>query len=183
MVDVDAAQTPGPQGVPGRVAEAQAQTRPTLVLVAVYLLAAAVAGAVPQRTGRWLPLHLALAGALVLAVSGATQFLAVTWGAGPAPRRGPVAVQRWLAVAEAALVAVGTRRGRHATLRPAHARPRPSARTARRAAFQGPATAHAAPSSCRSNSTEYCVMLSGSSWLSGCDPGGPRPPTTEARRR
>jgi hypothetical protein len=180
MVDVDAAQTPGPQGVPGRVAEAQAQTRPTLVLVAVYLLA----------------------GALVLAVSGATQFLAVTWGAGPAPRRGPVAVQRWLVVAGAALAGsrgCGVGRGRHPTRATRNASagscaattvcsnsatrciPRCSATSS--PAFQGPATAHAAPSSCRSNSTEYCVMLSGSSWLSGCDPGGPRPPTTEARRR
>ena len=47
-------------------------------------------------------LHLALVGALVLAVSGATQFLAVTWGAAPAPRRGPVVVQRWPVVAGAA---------------------------------------------------------------------------------
>lgn len=107
MAGVEAARTSGPKGTPGRVAAAQAQTRPTLVLVAVYLVAAAVAGAVPHRTGRWLPLHLALAGALVLAVSGATQFLAVTWGAAPAPRRGTVVVQRWLVVAGAALVAVG----------------------------------------------------------------------------
>jgi hypothetical protein len=28
-----------------------------------------------------------------------------------------------------------------------------------------------------------CGMLSRSGWLSGCDSGGPQPPTTEARRR
>ncbi len=104
---MDAARTPRPLGAPGRVAEAQAQIRPTLILVAVFLMAAAVAGAVPHRTGRWLPLHLALVGALVLAVSGATQFLAVTWGAAPAPRRGAVVVQRWLVVAGAVSIAVG----------------------------------------------------------------------------
>jgi nitrite reductase (NO-forming) len=105
---VDAvAGTPGPLGAPGRVAEVQRQARPTLVLAAAFLAAAALAGAVPHNTGRWLPLHLALAGGLVLAVSGATQFLAVTWGAAPAPRRGVVALQRWLVAGGAVLVAAG----------------------------------------------------------------------------
>jgi hypothetical protein len=89
------------------VADAQRQLRPTLVLVATFLVAAAVAGAVPHDTGRWLPLHLALVGGVLLALSGATQFLAVTWGAAPAPRDGVVAAQRWSVAGGAVLVAIG----------------------------------------------------------------------------
>jgi nitrite reductase (NO-forming) len=101
----------GARGAAGRVAEVQRQCRPTMVCAASFLVAAAIAGAVPHDTGSWLPLHLALAGGLVLAVSGATQFLAVTWGAAPAPRRWLVAVQRWTVVIGVALVASGREGG------------------------------------------------------------------------
>ncbi|MBK7321477.1 MAG: hypothetical protein KA973_05120 [Candidatus Microthrix sp.] len=96
-----------PKAAPNRVAQAQAQARPTLVLVALFLLAAAVAGAVPHSTGPWLPLHLALAGALLLAISGVTQFLGVTWGAAPAPNATLVMTQRVLIAAGTVMVAVG----------------------------------------------------------------------------
>jgi nitrite reductase (NO-forming) len=101
---------PGLRGAAGRVAEVQHQARPTFVCAAAFLVAAALAGALPHDTGRWLPLHLALAGGLVVAVSGATQFLAVTWGAAPAPRRGIASAQRWFVVAGALLVALGRER-------------------------------------------------------------------------
>lgn len=96
-----------PRGAPGRVAEAQRQLRPTLVLTALFLISAAASAATSPRTGRWLPLHLALAGALILAVSGATQFLTVTWGTAPAPSARTVTTQRWLVAVGAACVAVG----------------------------------------------------------------------------
>lgn len=96
-----------PKAAPNRVAQAQAQLRPTVVLVALFLVAAAVAGAVPHSTGSWLPLHLALAGALLVAISGVTQFLGVTWGAAPAPRSILVSFQRVLIAAGVVLVAIG----------------------------------------------------------------------------
>lgn len=99
--------SPRPVAAAGRVAEVHRQTRPTLLLAAGFLLAAAVATAARPSTGRWLPLHLALAGALVLAVSAATQFLAVTWGAAPPPPRSAVAWQRWLIGAGAVSVVAG----------------------------------------------------------------------------
>jgi hypothetical protein len=51
-----------------------------------------------------------MAGGLVLAVSGATQFLAVTWGAAPAPPRRLVSVQRGMIVAGVIAVALGRER-------------------------------------------------------------------------
>jgi len=57
-----------PKAAPNRVAQAQAQLRPTAVLVVLFLIAAAVAGAVPHSTGSWLQLHLALAGELLVAI-------------------------------------------------------------------------------------------------------------------
>ena len=46
----------------------------------------------------------------MLAVSGATQFLVVTWGAAPAPRRGVASAQRWMVVVGVLLVAFGRER-------------------------------------------------------------------------
>jgi nitrite reductase (NO-forming) len=70
-------------------------------------VAAPVAALVPHRTAEWLPLHLLLVGALLTAISGATQLLAVTWSSAPAPADRPVAVQRGCIVAGALLVAAG----------------------------------------------------------------------------
>ena len=89
-----------PSGAANRVAMAQAQARPTLLLAVAFVVAAAVAGLADPATGRWLPLHLFLAGGLVLAISGASLLFAVTWSAAPAPPGRLVALQR-------ALVAVG----------------------------------------------------------------------------
>lgn len=107
MVGVNEPSRSKPKAAPNRVARAQAQLRPTVVLVALFLIAAAVAGALPHSTGPWLPLHLALAGALLLAISGVTQFLAITWGAAPAPNPTLVAAQRTLIASGTALVAIG----------------------------------------------------------------------------
>ncbi|MFN8035375.1 MAG: hypothetical protein U0V73_05530 [Acidimicrobiia bacterium] len=97
----------GPVAAEGRVATVQRQTRATFALVGIFALAALAAVVVPHRTGRWLPLHLFLAGALLLAISGAAQLFAVTWAAGPPPSARLAAAQRGLLAAGAAGVAFG----------------------------------------------------------------------------
>lgn len=82
----------GGRGAPDRVRLSHEQTRPTLRVALAFVIAAlltAVAGAT-----RWLPLHLFLAGAVVLAISGVSLMLTVTWSAAPAPPKRWVAVQR-----------------------------------------------------------------------------------------
>lgn len=96
-----------PTGPEGRVVTVQRQVRPTLLLAAAFAVASPMAAALPHRTGRWLPLHLFLVGALLLAISGATQLFAVTWAAGPPAPRRLVAAQRLLLAAGAAGLAAG----------------------------------------------------------------------------
>jgi hypothetical protein len=93
--------------VANRVAVVHAQTRPTLLAAAGFALAAPIAALVPHRTGSWLPLHLLFVGALLTAISGGTQLLAVTWSTAPAPPARAVAVQRALVVLGAAGLAAG----------------------------------------------------------------------------
>jgi nitrite reductase (NO-forming) len=77
------------------VVAAQAQATRSFRVALAFVLAAVVTSVVPHDTGAWLPLHLLLAGALVVAISGATLFFAVTWSAAPAPDDRTVASQRW----------------------------------------------------------------------------------------
>jgi nitrite reductase (NO-forming) len=86
---------------------AHAQARRTLRLMLVFLVAAGVAAAVDRV--RWLPLHLFLAGAVVLAISGVSIMLTVTWSAAPAPPGWAATGQRWAIALGAAGVAVGRR--------------------------------------------------------------------------
>ncbi len=95
-----------PRGAAGRVAEIQRLTRPTLLLAAAFSVAAPVSAVAPHDTGAWLPLHLFLVGGLLLAISGATQFFAVTWATAPAPPAAWTAAQRWTLAAGAAGLAV-----------------------------------------------------------------------------
>lgn len=97
----------GARGAAGRVAAVQAQARVSLVLAGLFALAAAVVVVVPHETGRWLPMHLFLAGALLLAISGASQLFAVTWSAGPAPARGWATLQRTLLAGGVVLLVFG----------------------------------------------------------------------------
>lgn len=90
-----------------RVADAHAQARRTLGVAAGFAVASPVAAVVPHDTGSWLPLHLFLVGALLSAISGATQLLAVTWSTAPAPPAGLAAAQRWAVALGAAGVAAG----------------------------------------------------------------------------
>ncbi|MFP3901386.1 MAG: hypothetical protein ACLFXM_11055 [Acidimicrobiia bacterium] len=94
------------------MAAVRAQARPTLRLAVLFAVAAAVAAAASPSTGRWLPLHLFLAGGLGLAISAATQQFAVTWSAGPAPPRVAAQAQRW----SVALGAAGVTAAREADL-------------------------------------------------------------------
>jgi nitrite reductase (NO-forming) len=92
----DAESAGAARGPTGRVALVQGQTRATLAVAFAFVVATAIALVIPHRTGWWLPLHLFLAGALLLAISAATQFFAVTWAAGPPASNGMAAAQRWL---------------------------------------------------------------------------------------
>jgi nitrite reductase (NO-forming) len=93
-------------GAPGRVSAVHQQARRTLRIAALFTLAAPVAAIVPHRTGAWLPLHLFLVGGLLSAISGATQLLAVTWSAAPAPKASLATLQRWLLAAGASGLAL-----------------------------------------------------------------------------
>jgi nitrite reductase (NO-forming) len=77
--------------------------------MAMAFLAAAAVSA-PLADGRWLPLHLLLAGAVVLAISGVSLMLTVTWSAAPAPSDAWAWVQRLAVAGGAAGVAAGRER-------------------------------------------------------------------------
>ncbi len=87
------------------------QSGVTLAMALVFALSAPVAALLPHGSGRWLPLHLFLGGGLLLAISGAAQFFAVTWAAGPPPSDRLAAAQRGLLAAGAVGVAVARERG------------------------------------------------------------------------
>lgn len=82
----------GGRGAADRVRLSQAQARVTLRVALVFIVAAALAGAIGHTT--WLPLHLFLAGAVVLAIGGVSLMLTVTWSAAPAPPNQWVVAQR-----------------------------------------------------------------------------------------
>jgi nitrite reductase (NO-forming) len=92
--DVPASPERSERGSRPRVRLAQRQARRALGMAAVFVVAALVAGAVPQSSGRWLPLHLFLAGGIVLAISGSTVLFTVTWSAAPAPPARLLSFQR-----------------------------------------------------------------------------------------
>lgn len=102
--------TGGGRGAADRVRLSHAQARATLRLALAFIAGAAVAGA--AGSARWLLLHLFLAGGVMLAISGVSLMLTVTWSAAPAPADRWAAAQRWLVAAGAAGVALG----RHAEL-------------------------------------------------------------------
>lgn len=90
-----------------RVVDAQRQAGGTLKVSVGFLVASAVATVMPHETGAWLPLHLFLVGSVPTAIAAATQLLAVTWSAAPAPPAAMVTTQRWCLGAGAAAVALG----------------------------------------------------------------------------
>jgi nitrite reductase (NO-forming) len=104
----DAQSAGAARGPTGRVALVQGQTRTTLACALAFVVATAIALVIPHHTGWWLPLHLFLAGALLLAISAATQFFAVTWAAGPPASNRTAGAQRWL-LATSVVVLVASR--------------------------------------------------------------------------
>lgn len=109
--------TPGPvapratatRGAADRVRRAHAQTRTTLRLALAFIAAAPAAWAIEGT--RWLPLHLFLAGGVVLAISGVSLMLTVTWSAAPAPPDRWVLAQRSCIAAGAVGVGIGRETG------------------------------------------------------------------------
>jgi len=79
-------------GVTTRVTRAHAQARTTLRCALGFVAAAAAAALAGAAS--WLPLHLFLAGGLVLAISGMSVMLTVTWSTAAAPDDRLVALQR-----------------------------------------------------------------------------------------
>ncbi|HEY9556151.1 MAG TPA: hypothetical protein VIR58_05420, partial [Acidimicrobiales bacterium] len=88
-----------------RVRRSHAQTRVTLRLALGFIAAAALSAAAVDA--RWLPLHLFLAGGMVLAISGVSLMLTVTWSAAPAPSDRWVTWQRVAVAVGAAGVGIG----------------------------------------------------------------------------
>jgi nitrite reductase (NO-forming) len=72
-----------------------------------FIAAAAIVAA--AGSARWMPVHLFLAGAVMLAISAVSLMLTVTWSAAPAPPDRWAAAQRWCIAAGAAGVVVGRR--------------------------------------------------------------------------
>jgi nitrite reductase (NO-forming) len=93
------------RGAADRVRRSHAQTRTTVGVALAFVVAAPVASALGASS--WLALHLFLAGGVVLAISGVSLMLTVTWSAAPAPPDRVVGVQRTCIAAGAAGVAVG----------------------------------------------------------------------------
>jgi nitrite reductase (NO-forming) len=87
------------------VADVHAQSRRGLLVAAGFVVVAVVAAL--AHDGWWLPLHLFVVGALLSAISAATQMLAVTWSASPAPSRRVAAAQRWALAAGTVALAFG----------------------------------------------------------------------------
>lgn len=94
-----------PRGAADRVTRSHSQTRATLRLVLSFVVAALVAATLTGST--WPSLHLFLAGAVVLAISGVSVMLTVTWSAAPAPPDAWVVMQRWCVAGGAAGVTIG----------------------------------------------------------------------------
>jgi len=94
----------GTTGAPDRVRPAQRQAAAALAQAGAFGVAAGLA--LVLADGRWLALHLFLAGTLVSAISGVSVLFAVTWSAAPCPPARRSALQRALVGAGAAGVAV-----------------------------------------------------------------------------
>jgi nitrite reductase (NO-forming) len=98
------------RGAADRVRRSHAQTRVTVRFALAFIAAAALARATVGES--WLPLHVFLAGGVVLAISGVSLMLTVTWSAAPAPSDRSVLLQR----ACIAVGAGGVAAGRHLAL-------------------------------------------------------------------
>ncbi len=105
---------PRPEPTRRRVVESHHVASRAFALGGGFIVAAALWSAwVSTRGGSWWgPIHAFLAGAVLLAISGATQLFTVTWSAAPPPQAVAAAVQRWAVAVGVALVLVGGTAGR-----------------------------------------------------------------------
>ncbi|MFP5321009.1 MAG: hypothetical protein ACLGIC_04095 [Acidimicrobiia bacterium] len=85
----------------------QRQAAGSLRLTLAFLVAAAGTAVLGVGATTWLPLHLLLVGGVLTAIGAATQLLAVTWSASPAPSDRLAAAQRWSVAVGAVAVAAG----------------------------------------------------------------------------
>ena len=92
---------------PGRVAEVHVQARRGLLVAAGFVMAAVIAAITRVGAGWSLPMHLFVVGGLLSAISAATQMLAVSSSAAPAPRPHAAVAQRWALAAGAVTLVVG----------------------------------------------------------------------------
>lgn len=81
-----------PRDSSDRVRVSHAQTRITVRLALLMIAVAALSSVLVDQ--RWLALHIFLAGAVMLAISGVSVMLTVTWSAAPAPPDALMTVQR-----------------------------------------------------------------------------------------
>lgn len=93
------------KGAGDRVKRSHAQTRTTVRFALAFFAAAAVTAAVGDH--RWLALHLLFPGGVVLAISGVSLMLTVTWAAAPAPSDRWVTTQRASIIVGVLTIAVG----------------------------------------------------------------------------
>lgn len=91
-------------------------TRLSMLAARLWLTLAALSLLLPEgdRLGLWLPIHLALAGAVSTAISGAMQTFVLALTASPAPAAGLVVAQFALVTTGAGLLAVGRLSGNEA---------------------------------------------------------------------
>lgn len=94
-----------------RVVDAQRHAARTLRLAVAFVVSAPISALAAEDLGRWLPLHVFLVGAVLTAISAATQLFAVTWSASPAPTDATATVQRWLIAGGATLLLIGRATG------------------------------------------------------------------------
>ncbi|MEO6989417.1 MAG: hypothetical protein ABI239_12315 [Aquihabitans sp.] len=97
-------QAKAPTGAADRVPLAQASARRSIAVGGLFVVAAAITALLGAGEGRWLPLHLFMAGALVAIIGGASTLFTVTWSAAPAPSATVMWTQRGLCAAGAVLV-------------------------------------------------------------------------------
>lgn len=95
------------EGTATRVVDVQRQATRTLRLTVGFVVAAPISAVTAGDAGAWLPLHVFLVGALLTAISAATQLLAVTWSASPAPADATATLQRWLVAGGAVALIAG----------------------------------------------------------------------------
>ena len=99
----------------GRVAESHRIASAALRLAGVFaLVAAGWSVAVAISGGSWWgPVHAALAGGVLLAISGIAQMFTITWAAAPAPSERLAVSQRWTLAVGVAAVLIGVDKDIH----------------------------------------------------------------------